>query len=88
MPAAVRKPRPRTRVRHLEAANRPFHPRAGISPRTALLVIGGALMLNGLVSRRFSPDPSHPHIQRWVQGLGKALLQAAGLRLWRDVACA
>ncbi|ACA17174.1 TspO and MBR like protein [Methylobacterium sp. 4-46] len=36
-----------------------------LSPGAALVAVGGALLLSGLVSRRYSPDPSHPDIARW-----------------------
>lgn len=41
------------------------------SPRTALLVIGGAMALSALVSSRYRPDPTHPNIQRWYKRLNK-----------------
>jgi translocator protein len=42
-----------------------------VSPATAALVVGGVWLLNGLVSRRYSPDPSHPDIRRWYKRLDK-----------------
>ncbi|WP_407526719.1 TspO/MBR family protein [Methylobacterium oryzisoli] len=45
-------------------------PRDGaLSPGAALLAVGGALALSGLISRRYSPDPSHPEIRRWYRSL-------------------
>ncbi|GJD49930.1 hypothetical protein OPKNFCMD_2666 [Methylobacterium crusticola] len=45
--------------------------REGLSPTVALLSIGGVLVLSGLISRRTSPDPSHPRIARWYRSLEK-----------------
>ncbi|MBY0296588.1 MAG: tryptophan-rich sensory protein [Methylobacterium sp.] len=45
-------------------------PRDGaLSPGAALIAVGGALALSGMISRRYSPDPSHPEIHRWYRSL-------------------
>jgi tryptophan-rich sensory protein len=38
---------------------------------TAALAVGGVLVLTGLISRRYSPDPTHPGIRRWYNRLDK-----------------
>jgi tryptophan-rich sensory protein len=38
---------------------------------TAALAVGGVLVLTGLISRRYSPDPTHPGIRRWYDKLDK-----------------
>jgi len=43
----------------------------GLSPTSAALVVGGALVVSGLVSRMYSPDPTHPGIRRWYKSLDK-----------------
>ncbi|MFE1597356.1 tryptophan-rich sensory protein [Methylobacterium sp. ID0610] len=40
-----------------------------LSPGAALLAVGGALALSGLISRRYRPDRSHPDIARWYRRL-------------------
>ena len=42
-----------------------------MSPMTAALAVGGVLVLTGLISRRYSPDPTHPGIRRWYDRLDK-----------------
>ena len=42
-----------------------------MSPMTAALAVGGGLVLTGLISRRYSPDPTHPGIRRWYDKLDK-----------------
>ena len=44
---------------------------AGISPGAAAAIVGGAWLLSGLISRRYSPDPTHPGIRRWYDRLEK-----------------
>lgn len=46
-------------------------PRRGLSPLAAALTVGGVLLGCGLISRRYSPDPSHPDIRRWYKRLDK-----------------
>jgi hypothetical protein len=46
-------------------------PRGGFSPWAAIGTIGGVLLAAGIVARRYSPDPSHPRIQRWYGALEK-----------------
>lgn len=43
----------------------------GLSPRSAALAVGGALVASGIVSRMYSPDPTHPGIRRWYKSLDK-----------------
>lgn len=45
--------------------------RTGLSPAAAALTVGGVLAFNGLISRRYSPDPSHPSLFRWYKSLDK-----------------
>ena len=45
--------------------------RGGLSPTAAVLTIAGVLSVAGLVARRYSPDPTHPKIQRWYKSLEK-----------------
>lgn len=47
------------------------HSDHGLSPAAALLGIAGVLVVAGLVSRRYTPDPTHPRIQRWYASLEK-----------------
>jgi benzodiazapine receptor len=59
------------RERHRDLARR-RRPRAGaISPLAALAIAGGAVALSALVGRRYSPDRSHPGIDRWYHDLDK-----------------
>ena len=44
---------------------------AAASPVAAAALVGGALVLSGLISRRYSPDPSHPRLRRWYKALDK-----------------
>ena len=43
----------------------------GLSQVTAALAVGGVLLACGLISRRYSPDPTHPNIRRWYKRLDK-----------------
>jgi len=43
----------------------------GLSPASAALAVGGALLVSGLASRRYSPDPTHPRLRRWYKALDK-----------------
>jgi tryptophan-rich sensory protein len=59
------------RERHRDLSRRrPRRPRA-FSPWAALAVAGGAVALSALVGRRYSPDRSHPGIDRWYHDLDK-----------------
>lgn len=46
-------------------------PRRGLSPLAAALTVGSVLLGCGLISRRYSPDPSHPDIRHWYTRLDK-----------------
>ena len=37
----------------------------------AAALVGGVWLVSGLISRRYSPDPSHPDIRRWYKRLDK-----------------
>lgn len=50
---------------------RALHRRSPLSPLAAGVIAGGALALAGLIGRRYSPDRSHPDIDRWYHGLEK-----------------
>ena len=43
----------------------------GLPPVRAALAVGGALVASGIVSRMYSPDPTHPGIRRWYKQLDK-----------------
>lgn len=43
----------------------------GLGPLPALAIVGGALIASGIVSRRYSPDPTNPRIRRWYKALDK-----------------
>lgn len=43
----------------------------GLSPLHAAAVVGGALIVSGLISRRYTPDPTHPRVRRWYKSLDK-----------------
>ena len=43
----------------------------GLSRIGAAAVVIGALTLSGAISRRYSPDPSHPRLRRWYKALEK-----------------
>ncbi|MET0270060.1 MAG: TspO/MBR family protein, partial [Sphingomonas sp.] len=43
----------------------------GLSPLTALGVVGIVLGASAIVGRRNAPDPSHPRIRRWYRRLDK-----------------
>jgi benzodiazapine receptor len=45
--------------------------RSEISSGGALFVVAGVLAAAGLISRRYSPDPSHPRIRQWYDELEK-----------------
>jgi hypothetical protein len=45
--------------------------RDGFSPWTALAVAGGVMAVSALIGRRYSPEPSHPDIDRWYHDLDK-----------------
>ena len=47
------------------------HRRDGFSPWTALAVAGGVMAVSALIGRRYSPEPSHPDIDRWYHDLDK-----------------
>ena len=44
---------------------------SGLNPALAAAIVGGVLVLNGMISRRYSPDPSHPRLRRWYKALDK-----------------
>ncbi len=44
---------------------------AGLDRGTAAAIVVGALFVSGLVSRRYSPDPTHPRLRRWYKSLDK-----------------
>ena len=48
-----------------------YENRQGLSGTTAALIVGGALVASGLISRRYSPDPTHPRLRRWYKRLDK-----------------
>ena len=50
---------------------RPSRRCEGLSPWAALAIAGGAMAVSGLIGRRYSPQPSHPGIERWYRGLDK-----------------
>ena len=43
----------------------------GLGPLPAAAIVTGALVLSGLVNRRYSPDPTHPRLRRWYKALDK-----------------
>lgn len=43
----------------------------GLTPGLAILGIAGVLLAAGLASSRYTPDPTHPRIQRWYSSLDK-----------------
>ena len=47
------------------------HRRGGFSPWAAIAIAGGAVALSAFVGRRYSPEPSHPDIDRWYHNLDK-----------------
>jgi len=55
--------------RHLGERRR--HRRDGFSRWTALAVAGGVMAVSALIGRRYSPEPSHPDIDRWYHDLDK-----------------
>ena len=44
---------------------------SGLTPAAAAFAVGGALLLSGLISGRYSPDPTHPRLRRWYKALDK-----------------
>lgn len=42
-----------------------------LAPLPAAAIVTGALIVSGLISRRYSPDPSHPRVRRWYKALDK-----------------
>lgn len=46
-------------------------PREGLTPYAAAGVALGAVVLTGIVARRYSPTPDHPGIQSWYAALDK-----------------
>ena len=42
-----------------------------LAPGKAALLVCGALIVSGIISRRYSPDPTHPRLRRWYQQLDK-----------------
>ena len=45
--------------------------REGLSPAAAALAVGAVLTLSGVLSRPYSPDPTHPRLRRWYKRLDK-----------------
>lgn len=45
--------------------------RVGLSRASSALAVIGALAVSGIVSRRYSPDPTNPGIRRWYKRLDK-----------------
>lgn len=45
--------------------------RGGLPPLAAAAVAAGAVALTALVSKRYSPTPDHPDIERWYRRLEK-----------------
>ena len=43
--------------------------RSRVPPMAAAAIVGGVWLVSGLISRRYSPDPSHPDIRRWYKRL-------------------
>jgi tryptophan-rich sensory protein len=60
--------RRRERAHHHEPSRRRH---GGFSPLAAAAVAGGAMALSALLGRRYSPDRSHPGIERWYRELEK-----------------
>lgn len=58
--------RRRERAHHHEPSRRRH---GGFSPLAAAAVAGGAMALSALLGRRYSPDRSHPGIERWYHEL-------------------
>lgn len=60
---------------HERSLARRRHDRArrhgGFTPLAAAVVVGGAVALSALLGRRYSPDRSHPDIDRWYDSLEK-----------------
>lgn len=57
--------------RRYERRNPRGHRSGGFSPWAALAIAGGAVAVSALIGRRYSPDRSHPRIDRWYHGLEK-----------------
>ncbi len=49
----------------------PISESAGLNRNTAIAVVVGALVVSGYISRRYSPDPTHPRLRRWYKSLDK-----------------
>jgi tryptophan-rich sensory protein len=43
----------------------------GLSAPAAAALVAGAVALTAIVSKRYSPTPDHPDIERWYRGLKK-----------------
>ena len=48
--------------------------RHGLTPREAVAAVASVLMLSGILSRPYSPDPTHPRLRRWYKRLDKSAL--------------
>ncbi|WP_185965178.1 TspO/MBR family protein [Glacieibacterium frigidum] len=42
-----------------------------LAPLPAAAIVTGALVISGLISRRYTPDPTHPRVRRWYKALDK-----------------
>ena len=62
------KRRRRERARRHEPSRRRH---GGFSPLAAAAIAGSAIALSALIGRRYSPDRSHPGIERWYDDLEK-----------------
>ena len=59
------------RERHRDLSRRRRRSAGAFSPLAALAIAGGAVALSALLGRRYSPDRSHPGIERWYHDLHK-----------------
>jgi benzodiazapine receptor len=59
------------RERHRDLSRRRRQGAGAFSPLAALAIAGGAVALSAFVGRRYSPDRSHPGIDRWYHDLDK-----------------
>ena len=48
--------------------------RHGFTPREAVAAVASVLALSGILSRPYSPDPTHPRLRRWYKHLDKSAL--------------